>query len=132
VDRLERDADGRLFVVDLKTGKSGPARADLARHAQLGVYQLAVEAGGFEQFAPGATSGGAALVQLGTSTKKVGVHRQPPLAQDDQPQWARQLVETVAQGMAGSTFLASGNAMCRMCAVRRSCPLQAEGRQVGE
>ncbi|WP_202805775.1 ATP-dependent helicase [Actinopolymorpha alba] len=47
VDRLERDADGRLVVVDLKTGRSKPAAAELAEHPQLGAYQLAVERGAF-------------------------------------------------------------------------------------
>jgi hypothetical protein len=31
VDRLERDAEGRLVVVDLKTGKSAPTKAEAAR-----------------------------------------------------------------------------------------------------
>jgi RecB family exonuclease len=135
VDRLERDAEGRLYVVDLKTGRSQPTRADLSRHAQLGVYQLAVEAGGFEEFASGGPealrSGGAALVQLGTSTRKPAIQAQRPLADDPEPGWARNLVETVARGMAGSQFVASGNGMCRVCGLRRSCPLQPEGRQVG-
>jgi RecB family exonuclease len=132
VDRLERDADGRLVVVDLKTGKSAPAAGELARHAQLGVYQVAVEEAGFEDVAPGATgSGGALLVQLGTRRRSPGVQQQPPLEADDDPQWARRLVAEVADGMAGARFAAAGNPLCRMCAVRRCCPLQAEGRQVG-
>ena len=133
VDRLERDADGRLVVVDLKTGKGAPTGAELGRHAQLGVYQLAVEEGGFEPVAPGERrSGGAALVQLGTTTKGVGVQSQPALADDDEPGWARDLVASAAEGMAGRAFPATGNGLCRVCAVRRSCPLQAEGRRVGE
>ncbi len=133
VDRLERDADGRLVVVDLKTGRSAPRQGDLARHAQLGVYQLAVEEGGFDQVAPDhAGSGGAMLVQLGGKTKGVGVQEQPALAQDDDPLWARRLVETVADGMAAAQFAATVNPMCRMCPVRRSCPIQLEGRQVGQ
>lgn len=131
VDRVERDADGRLVVVDLKTGKSAPAGAELARHAQLGVYQVAVEEGAFDDLAPGRESGGALLVQLGTARKSAGVQDQRPLADDDDPRWARDLVEHAADGMAGARFPASGNALCRMCAVRRACPLQPEGRQVG-
>ena len=49
VDRLERDAAGRAVVVDLKTGSSKPTRAELARHPQLGVYQLAVALGAFAE-----------------------------------------------------------------------------------
>ena len=49
VDRLERDSAGRAVVVDLKTGSSKPGRAELARHPQLGVYQLAVALGAFAE-----------------------------------------------------------------------------------
>jgi RecB family exonuclease len=133
VDRLERDAQGRLVVVDLKTGKSGPAKSELQRHAQLGVYQVAVEEGGFAEVAGGATeSGGAVLAQLGRSdTTKVSIQLQRALPDDEDPLWARSLLAMVADGMAGEAFPAKSNAMCRMCALRRSCPLQTEGRQVG-
>ncbi len=138
VDRLERDPLGRLVVVDLKTGKSQPGKAEVGRHAQLGVYQVAVEqaaaAGetGADEENPGA-SGGAALVQLGSDRKRVVVQRQQPLADDaDDPRWAHRLVERAAEGMAGASFPATGNPACRTCGVRRSCPLQPEGRQVGE
>jgi len=47
VDRLERDRDGRLLVVDLKTGKSAPTESEVDEHPQLGAYQAAVEAGAF-------------------------------------------------------------------------------------
>ncbi|HET8989414.1 MAG TPA: ATP-dependent DNA helicase, partial [Humibacillus sp.] len=47
VDRIERDAEGRLRIVDLKTGSSKPTRAELATHGQLAAYQVAVEEGGF-------------------------------------------------------------------------------------
>ncbi len=64
VDRLERDADGMAIVVDIKTGSSRPADADLDRNPQLGVYQLAVMLGAFEEL--GLTEpGGAELVQVG-------------------------------------------------------------------
>jgi RecB family exonuclease len=138
VDRLERDADGRLVVIDLKTGKSGPSRAEVARHAQLGIYQVAVEEGGFtgEQGArlegdDKPESGGAMLAQLGTKTKQVAVQVQEALSRDPDPFWARNLLATVADGMAGDDFAAKANGMCRMCALRRACPLQTEGRQVG-
>ena len=42
VDRLERDEDGAAIIVDLKTGTGRPSDAELDRHPQLGVYQLAV------------------------------------------------------------------------------------------
>ena len=133
VDRLEQDADGKLIVVDLKTGKSAPAKAEVQRHAQLGVYQVAIEEGGFAKLTGGAAeSGGAVLAQLGKNdAAKVSIQQQPALSKDEDPLWARSLLATVADGMAGHAFEAKSNGMCRMCALRRSCPLQTEGRQVG-
>ena len=154
VDRLERDAAGRLVVIDLKTGRVAPREEELRRHAQLGVYQLAIEADGFPEppTEPGSTpvpapspspacpapdpqaggplSGGAALVHLGRPTRAYSEQRQPPLSEDDQPGWAATLVRTAAEGMAGSTFRAMPSASCRICPVRTSCPAHDAGRQV--
>ena len=44
-DRLEIDADGRVVVVDLKTGKYPPTDKALPSNPQLGLYQLAVDNG---------------------------------------------------------------------------------------
>jgi superfamily I DNA/RNA helicase/RecB family exonuclease len=129
VDRLERDADGRLFVIDLKTGRTQVRKDDMPKHPQLGAYQLAAEAGGFGEEAE---AGGAALVQLGTPTAKPNQQNQPPLAAAEDPAWARRLVETVADGMADATFAARENGACRICPVRTSCPAHTEGRQVTE
>ena len=52
-DRLELDAQGRVVVVDLKTGKGTPTQAEIAEHPQLGLYQLAVENGAIEDTATG-------------------------------------------------------------------------------
>lgn len=135
VDRLERvvDADGtaRLRVVDLKTGRQVVGAADARRHAQLGAYQLAVQSGAFEEVAAGARSGGAALVYVGTAQRSYARRDQVPLPDDDDPAWAADLVGDVAEVVSRSAMAASGNDLCRVCAVRRSCPLQPEGRTVG-
>ena len=62
VDRLERDAEGRLVVVDLKTGKSPVSKDDAQRHAQLAMYQLAIAEG---LVPDGDEAGGGRLVYLG-------------------------------------------------------------------
>ncbi len=130
VDRLERDADGRLVVVDLKTGKSKPVAADLPAHPQLGAYQLAVEEGGFEGGPEdGPRSGGAVLVQLGSGSK-VTEQSQAPLSGAEDPKWAHRLVEETAEGMAAADFDATENRWCGVCPSRRSCPLHVEGGQV--
>lgn len=121
VDRLERRGD-ELRVIDLKTGAVAPAKAEIERNPQLGVYQAVVEAGAFADRAPGARPGGAALVQLGTSTVKVGVQPQRALADDADPAWARGLVEDTATAMASATFTATVTPGCRTCPVQSVCP----------
>jgi superfamily I DNA/RNA helicase/RecB family exonuclease len=131
VDRLERDADGTAIVVDLKTGSSKPADDELDRHPQLGVYQLAVLLGAFEEL--GLTQpGGAELVQVGKAglTARARVQRQRSLADDPESGWALELVETVATGMAGSVFTAKANPGCRVCPVAACCPVHERGGQV--
>jgi superfamily I DNA/RNA helicase/RecB family exonuclease len=132
VDRLESDQDGRAVVVDLKTGGSAPREDELARHPQLGVYQLAVLLGAFEQLGL-AEPGGAELVQVGKAagvTMRAKVQRQEALADDADPAWAKDLVETVAAGMAGPVFRAKVNPGCRTCPVAACCPVHPDGEQV--
>ncbi len=128
VDRLERDEQGRAVVVDLKTGSSKPGPSELARHPQLGVYQLAAELGAFAEQGLDAP-GGASLLQLKTG-KKAAEQVQQPLADDDDPGWARELVERVVEGMSGAAFPASVNDHCRTCKVRSTCPAFPEGQGV--
>ena len=131
VDRLESDDRGRAVVVDLKTGASAPREEELDRHPQLGVYQLAVLLGAFEQFSL-SEPGGAELVQVGKAglTARAKVQRQDALADDPEPGWAKDLVETVASGMAGPVFQARVNPGCRTCPVASCCPVSPEGEQV--
>ncbi len=144
VDRLEVDGDGRLVVVDFKTGAAAPAKDELPRHPQLAMYQLAVAEGGFRALSeasddravaaldPAALAaakldqpGGAALVQLGTKTQKATEQHQPVLAESRDPEWAARLADSVASGMAGSVFAATENGNCRVCPVRGSCPIHS-------
>ena len=131
VDRLERDdATGALRVVDYKTGSSKPARDELARHPQLGAYQVAIAEGGFVEH--GTSSGGAGLLQLGRRALAVpAVEAQAPLADDEDPAWARELIEATADGMAGASVTATPDeAYCRTCPVRDSCPAAPEGEGI--
>jgi RecB family exonuclease len=128
VDRLEVDGEGRVVVVDLKTGSSKPTAAEVAEHPQLGAYQVAVEAGGFPEV--GTEPGGAALVQLGDKAKAAGEQAQPPLREAADPGWARSMVRRAADTMAAATFEAVANAGCRTCPVRTACPISGKGRQL--
>lgn len=138
VDRLDADDDGRLVVVDYKTGKSAPTAAEMTEHAQLAVYQVAVEEGGFTNAATAGTdgggpprSGGASLVQLGKPSRgEAREQRQPPLADAEDPRWAHQLLERTAEGMAQPVFHARRGQWCGYCPARPSCPVFPEGDQV--
>jgi hypothetical protein len=138
VDRLELDPDGRLVIVDLKTGKRQPGKAELSRHPQLGAYQAAVLAGGFLD-ASGLPltpqPGGAVLAQLGTGTKSPGIQQQDPL--DPQENWAIEIVNGAAAVMSGNTFDArhdpsKGGHGGHGCRLPEVCPLCPRGKQVTE
>jgi len=126
VDRLERDPDGRLVVVDYKTGKSRVSSGDLPVHPQLGAYQLAVESGAFGE---GERTGGALLVQLANPGKDPE-QRQEPLPDAEDPQWIGREVQRVAGLLRGSRFVARVNASCGYCDLQSSCPLFPAGRSV--
>lgn len=131
VDRIERDGRSRLRIIDLKTGTGKPTQADLEQHGQLGAYQVAVEAGGFESL--GNQSAGAALVQIGKAGLtglRPSVQQQAPLGQTPDPGWARALVEATADGMGAADFTATQGSWCKTCALKSSCPVQPEGESL--
>ena len=47
-DRVELDADGRVVVVDLKTGRTPPTGAAVTVNLQLALYQYAVDSGAID------------------------------------------------------------------------------------
>ena len=63
-------------------------------------------------------------------TLRAKVQRQGALADDQEPGWAKELVETVAAGMAGPVFEARVNPGCRTCPVASCCPVHPDGEQV--
>ncbi|MGY1769606.1 ATP-dependent helicase [Blastococcus sp. SYSU D00813] len=127
VDRLERDAEGRLVVVDLKTGKS--AARDIETHGQLAAYQVAIAAGAFGEH--GSDPGGAALLQVGSGAKAKEQHQEPlPAGVPVESTWAGELLAQVGEGMGAATFEVRTGSHCSRCPARRNCPLQERGRQV--
>ena len=138
IDRLEVDAEGRPYVVDLKTGSKVPSDAKVLESAQLTAYQVALAAGALQAedivLPEGAglhpaEPGGAALVQLGNGSHKVRVQPQPALGPDDE--WARDQLALAAGRTVGPFYLTLHRAgdRCRHAAL---CPLCSEGRQVTE
>ncbi|EFC81514.1 ATP-dependent DNA helicase [Parafrankia sp. EUN1f] len=68
IDRVELDDDGRVHVVDFKTGRAAPSRRDLQTHAQLGSYQLAVREGALDRVLDEAAAGSRAAPDPGSAT----------------------------------------------------------------
>jgi len=126
VDRLERDDAGRLVVLDLKTSSTPVRAADVGVHPQLGIYQLAVEAGAFSE---GLESGGASLVQLGADRKE-SEQAQGPLADAPDPDWAATVLAEAAELVGAAVFEARPNEWCDRCTMRWCCPARPEGGQV--
>ncbi|MEU2791468.1 ATP-dependent DNA helicase [Streptomyces sp. NPDC007100] len=137
MDRVERDAEGRAYVVDFKTGKQKPTGPEVARHPQLAVYQLAVRAGAvdavFEEQRP--EPGGAELVhlRLGASQKEGGdalpaVQAQAPLDGD----WVGELLATAAGRVLEERFSPTTGQHCTHCTFRNACSALPEGRHIVE
>jgi RecB family exonuclease len=134
VDRLDREPDGRLVVVDLKTSSSSVPVADAERHAQLGVYQLAVREGAFSELVgSGAAPGGAELlfVRRGTRDGTPQTRAQSPLGADEEGgSWVDVLLREVVGRIRAEEFPARVSAGCERCPFRRACPAHDAGRPV--
>lgn len=138
VDRLEADGLGGLRIVDFKTGRSAPAKAEVATNEQLGVYQLAVQLGAFEQVAPGVRrAGGGELVYLRvaeTNPDMPKTFEQPSLTDQpqptaDQPTWVHDRIARAVEIIRDGQYPATPNDMCRFCVFATSCPARG-GKQV--
>jgi len=138
IDRVEVDRDGRVHVVDFKTGKNPPAAGDLPRHPQLGVYQLAVRSGalhGVDGVGDPPVTGGAELVHLRCGVKDGGpkTQTQAPLESDDDgTTWIERLLADAVARIVGESFPATPSDACDRCAYQRCCPAQPAGRRVVE
>jgi len=137
MDRVETDAEGQAYVVDFKTGRAKPTGAEVARHPQLAVYQLAVREGAVDPLFGGdrPRPGGAELVhlRLGAPQKEGGdavpaVQRQEPLDGD----WAQDLLAEAAGRVLDERFTPATGRHCEHCAFRGACTARPEGRHVVE
>ncbi|MEU5702367.1 UvrD-helicase domain-containing protein [Streptomyces aurantiacus] len=137
MDRVERDAEGRAYVVDFKTGKQAPSAADVAHHPQLAVYQLAVHEGAVDEAFDGVRPepGGAELVQLRQGAPKKDGGETLPKVQAQQPlegEWVGDLLATAAGKVLDERFTPTTGQHCTHCAFRASCSARPEGRHVVE
>ncbi|WCH94134.1 ATP-dependent DNA helicase [Streptomyces moderatus] len=140
MDRVEADGDGRAYVVDFKTGKQAPSAAEVARHPQLAVYQLAVREGAVDDAFDGTRPepGGAELVQLRQGAAKRDGGETLPKVQAQHPldgpegEWVGDLLATAAGKVLDERFAPNTGQHCTHCAFRASCSARPEGRHVVE
>lgn len=128
-DRLEVDLDGRVVVIDLKTGKYPPGEKELAEHPQLGLYQYAVDHDGFvDTLGEGARAGGAELWQLRKGAKALKVQAQPPQEAGDSGHLPieEQLMAAVRVVRDEALEVRPGK-VCEHCDFQLLCPAQQPG-----
>lgn len=137
VDRLERDGDGRMRVVDLKTGRRVLRQAEVIDHAQLGVYQLATSLGAFDEvtggerrIAPPALAfvrGGETLPEI---VSQPSIDDAPALAGESLnvgPTWVHDRIAEAVDIIRVGAFDAVECGSCRFCPFAPSCPVQSKG-----
>ncbi|MDT0307669.1 UvrD-helicase domain-containing protein [Streptomyces sp. DSM 44917] len=143
LDRVERDAEGRAYVVDFKTGRTRPTGAEVERHPQLAVYQLAVrhgerEGGDGAGGGPWGEPGGAELVHLRQGAARRDGGEALPAVQRQQPpgaeggDWVAELLTTAAGRVLDERFGPATGQQCGACSFRGACSARPEGRQVVE
>jgi hypothetical protein len=86
---------------------------------------VGIAEGGFTQ---GRISAGAELVYLGTDS--AGATLRPQHVIDVEA--TKEKLNEIADGMGAAHFFATINRRCKGCPVRKSCPVQSDGRTVVE
>lgn len=127
IDRVERLADGRVVIVDLKTGRS-EATGDraAAENPQLAAYQLAFERGAIPA-AGDAESAGAKLVVLKqTRNAAYAQPTQPPFDDEKRAAFLGRIHRAV-EVMQGASFEAPYEAHCRDDHTRGLCRIHTVG-----
>ncbi|WP_288466295.1 UrvD/REP family ATP-dependent DNA helicase [uncultured Curtobacterium sp.] len=129
IDRIEVDPDGRVSVVDLKTGRTMPSeKKDMPAHPQLGAYQLAVEDGAVEGVPAGSAMADARLVFVQNPRSGSAYSERTQHAFDDEARAAyRERLHEVARGMAGRTFLARVDDHCAKARTGVECRIHVVG-----
>lgn len=132
VDRLERDDEGRLKIIDFKTGKYPPSLADTQTNVQLGLYQWAITEGCFDDVAPGDREPAPPeliFLRLGkglpTRREQASLTADPTGGGDLEPgtdHWVQGRLREAVRTVRGGEYLARSGPACTSCAFSTGCP----------
>lgn len=141
VDRLERTADGRLRVVDLKTARKVQRPPEVVDNPQLGIYQLAASLGAFNDVAGrGAGVAPPALMFLRGGETLPSMVEQPsiddvPAIEGEEltvgPTWVHDRIARAVDILRSGRFEAAECTACRYCPFKASCPALAAPGKAG-
>lgn len=137
IDMLLVDADGAVYVADIKTGAVATKEKTKA-NKQLGLYQAAVQRGllsdALETEMGQPVLGGAMLlfVRKPKSSGLPDVREQSGLVPNPETgrTWIEEFMADSAEIVATEKFLPTLSDSCNYCSIKTSCPLQSEGRPV--
>ncbi len=134
LDRIERDDEGGLIAIDLKTTNTIPTKAEIAEHGQLGLYQVLLSESADAPLADHV--GGAALVQLrkDAGTDDPGPKEQPqaPLDATSPPTWVETALGEAVQVLRAEDITATVGKQCNYCAFTAICPAKNPSPSVVE
>ena len=117
VDRLERNEEGGLRVVDYKTSTHAPTQDDAAESVQLGFYALALARSGEEVVASEMWLPRVNTVSV--TTRQFSMHRLPEI---------ERVMERISSEIAAEDWSPRVSDQCKRCEFKRSCPAWPEGR----
>lgn len=123
IDRIDRNPDGTLRVVDYKTGKSAPTIEEARNSLQLGFYYLASNAD--PAIAKHGPVTGAEFWFPHTSARNVTVRSFGP----DLEAETRRRLEEIARLIHEEDWKPRPGPACKNCDVRLVCPAWAEGQE---
>lgn len=118
VDRLEHLEDGRMQVVDIKTGKTKPRPADVEENLQLAAYQLAMT--------DAENSAGAVYLSVGAPGRGQNPEFRQPTLDVQQREELQNTLADLSANMRGPDYRPTVCDACRYCDFRDVCPARKD------